>query len=68
MQPINKQPMETPENNFYGVDVNNKAAVEAEYERLNTKNSSNQYPKFSFVLQSYIELFHGAELRQTAAV
>ena len=40
----------------------------AEYERLNTKNSSNQYPKFCFVLQSYIELFHGAELRQTAAV
>jgi hypothetical protein len=34
MQPINKKPMSTPENNFYGVDVNNKAAVEAEYERL----------------------------------
>ena len=30
-----------------------------EYKRLNTKNSSNQYTEFCFVLRSYIELFHG---------
>lgn len=40
----------------------------AEYERLNIKDSNNQFTEFCFVLKSYIELFHGAELRQTAAV
>ena len=40
----------------------------AEYERLNTKNSSNQYTEFCFVLRGYIELFHSAELRQLAVV
>ncbi len=38
MQPINKQPANTPENNFYGVDVNNKQAVEAEFERLKKRH------------------------------
>ena len=38
MQPINKQPMETPENKFYGVDVNNKQAVEQEFERLRKRH------------------------------
>lgn len=38
MQPINKKPMETPENNFYGVDVNNKEAVEKEFERLKVRH------------------------------
>ena len=35
----------------------------AEYKRLSIKNSSNQYPIFCFVLQNYIKLFHGSELR-----
>ena len=34
MLPIDKKPAETPENNFYGVDVNNREAVEKEFERL----------------------------------
>ena len=34
MQPINKKPVETPENNFYGVDVNNRMAVEQEFTKL----------------------------------
>jgi hypothetical protein len=34
MLPIDKKPAETPENNFYGVDVNDRAAVEKEFERL----------------------------------
>lgn len=34
MKIIDKKPMETPENIFYGVDVNNKAAVEKEFLRL----------------------------------
>lgn len=34
MQPIDRKPAETPENNFYGVDVNNRTAVEQEFERL----------------------------------
>lgn len=34
MQPIDRKPAETPVNNFYGVNVNDKAAVEAEYARL----------------------------------
>ena len=38
MQPINKQPMETPANNFYGVNVNNKQAVEEEFERLRKRH------------------------------
>ena len=38
MQPINKKPMETPENNFYGVDVNNKQAVEAEFDKLKKRH------------------------------
>lgn len=38
MQPIDKKPMETPQNNFYGVDVNNRAAVEAEFERLKKRH------------------------------
>ena len=38
MQPINKQPMETPANNFYGVNVNNKQAVEEEFEILRKRH------------------------------
>ncbi len=38
MQPIDKKPMETPENKFYGIDVNNRAAVEAEFERLKKRH------------------------------
>lgn len=34
MQPIDRKPVETPENNFYGVNVNDKVAVEAEFVRL----------------------------------
>ena len=34
MLPIDRQPTETPENKFYGVDVNNREAVEKEFERL----------------------------------
>ena len=34
MLPIDRKPTETPENNFYGVDVNNREAVEKEFERL----------------------------------
>ena len=34
MQPINRKPIETPENNFYGVDVNNRMAVEQEFTKL----------------------------------
>ncbi len=34
MKIIDKKPMETPENIFYGVDVNNKASVEKEFLRL----------------------------------
>lgn len=34
MRIIDKKPMETPENVFYGVDVNNKVAVEKEFLRL----------------------------------
>ena len=40
MQPINKQPMETPANNFYGVNVNNKQAVEEEFERLRKRHKT----------------------------
>lgn len=39
-----------------------------EYERLSQKDSSGQYEEFCFVLQSYIEMFHGLELQQTTAV
>ena len=39
MLPIDKKPVETPENNFYGVDVNNKEAVEKEFERLKYNES-----------------------------
>lgn len=38
MKIIDKKPMETPENVFYGVDVNNKAAVEKEFLRLKKKH------------------------------
>ena len=38
MQPINKKPMETPENKFYGIDVNNKEAVEKEFKRLKNRH------------------------------
>ena len=38
MQPIDKKPMETPENKFYGIDVNNRAAVETEFERLKKRH------------------------------
>ena len=34
MKIIDKKPMETPENVFYGIDVNNKVAVEKEFYRL----------------------------------
>ena len=34
MQPIDKKPMETPPNVFYGVDVNNRLAVEKEFKKL----------------------------------
>lgn len=33
-----------------------------EYERLNIKNVSGQYPEFCFVLRSYIEIFHAKKL------
>lgn len=36
-----------------------------EYERLNTKDSSDQYTEFCFVLRSYIEVFHNTELKGT---
>lgn len=38
MRIIDKKPMETPENVFYGVDVNNKVAVEKEFLRLKRKH------------------------------
>lgn len=38
MQPIDKKTMETPPNKFYGVDVNNKDAVSAEFERLKKRH------------------------------
>ena len=38
MKIIDKKPMETPENVFYGVDVNNKAAVEKEFLRLKKRH------------------------------
>lgn len=34
MNPIDRKPKETPENIFYGVNVNDKEAVQKEYERL----------------------------------
>ncbi len=34
MNIIDKKPVETPENNFYGVNVNDKEAVQREFERL----------------------------------
>ena len=40
----------------------------AEYERLNIKDSNNQFTEFCFVLKSYIELFHGSDLNPTVAV
>ena len=40
----------------------------AEYERLNIKDSNNQFTEFCFVLKSYIELFHGSDLNPTMAV
>jgi len=39
----------------------------AEHERLNTKNELNQYTEFCFVLRSYIEVFHSAELKENTA-
>lgn len=38
MKIIDKKPMETPENIFYGVDVNDKKAVEQEFLRLKKKH------------------------------
>lgn len=38
MLPINKKPMEVPENKFYGVDVNNKDAVEKEFKKLKRRH------------------------------
>lgn len=38
MKIIDKKPMETPENIFYGVDVNNKASVEKEFLRLKKRH------------------------------
>lgn len=40
----------------------------AEYERLNIKDSNNQFTEFCFVLKSYIELFHGSDLKPTVVV
>lgn len=36
-----------------------------ELEKLKQKNSNNEFTKFCFVLKSYIEVFHCAELKQT---
>ena len=38
MQPINGKQIETPENKFYGVDVNNRLAVEQEFQRLRKRH------------------------------
>ena len=42
--------------------------VMEEFERLNIKDSNNQFTEFCFVLKSYIELFHGSDLNPTEAV
>lgn len=39
-----------------------------ELEKLKQKNSNNQFTEFCFVLRSYIEIFHSAELREPVAV
>lgn len=38
MQPIDRKPAETPANNFYGVNVNDKDAVEKEFDRLRKRH------------------------------
>ena len=38
MQPIDGKQIETPENKFYGVDVNNRMAVEQEFQRLRKRH------------------------------
>lgn len=38
MRIVDKKPMDTPENIFYGVDVNNKASVEQEFLRLKKRH------------------------------
>lgn len=38
MQPIDRKPVDNLENNFYGVDVNNSAAVEMEFQRIRKKH------------------------------
>ena len=39
-----------------------------EYQRLSQKDDTGKYEEFCFVLQKYIEIFHGSELKQTATV
>lgn len=39
-----------------------------EYERLSQKDATGKYEEFCFVLQKYIEMFHGTALKQTATV
>ncbi len=39
-----------------------------EYEKLSQKDATGKYEEFCFVLQKYIEMFHGTALKRTATV
>ena len=57
MKIIDKKPSETPENIFYGVDVNNKAAVEKEFSKIKRKHRNVTIAVIIFLLIVGVILF-----------